>query len=811
MTRIHPYFQQLAPGPPSPSRRLLGRRAGFRLWAAILTLLSGAASFAQDSTVASPTQAEGPAALTESPKQAGADAAGDYTEEIVVTARRREENLQQIPVSATAFTQSTLDERSATRLPDLAGSTPNLVLTSGSFGADASDAVVFIRGVGQGDTAIYSDPGVGIYLDGVYLARAQGALLDLVNLDRVEILRGPQGTLFGRNTTGGAIQLITRRPSRQFEKRLSLTGGARHQLDGNLAVEGPLGQDLFGALALYSANSDGFTRSLATGQEFDDKSRDLVRASLEYAPEQGLEAYLTADYLQEDGRGGNQSLRALSRTPLLLFYNQVLSEQGFTPYDGAFVVNDPRTSFAATSKGVDPYLEGRVYGLTLDLGYRSGALWWRSLTGYRQVDYDAYTDADASPVPVSEGKFVERQSQLSEELQLQGSGESLDWLIGAIYFEERPQEDNREVTLGNLFEALELAPGPKYLIPGTPIPVGGRGNPFNLLFFQGDGLVRNLRLTSKSWAIFSESTRRITDRLSLTLGARYTEDRKKFTYLSHNGFGAVAADLANQGSWSDWSGRLSLAWQARPELLIYGNLARGFKSGGFNGRPQSRGVLDPFDPEYVISFELGLKADLLDRRLRLNAAAFTSNYDDIHFGASLQGAGGQPVFITQNAGDAEIRGFEVEAELHPGSAWMLSGTAAYLDTELVRVDPRVPPGIGRGNRLSNSPEWAASAGLQRSTVVGQNAALIARADWTWSGRYFNDLANAASIAQESFGLLGARCTYGPYSGRWEISLFGTNLTDENYLRSGFVATAFGPSLVIAGRPREWGLTTTWRF
>jgi iron complex outermembrane receptor protein len=790
-----------------------------RIWFSRVFALAGLIFFAP-ALVAQETPA---APADEAPEAAAPDDQNLYTEEIVVTARRREENLQQIPVSATAFTASNLEERSATRLHDLQGSTPNLDLTSGTFAGDTSDAVVFLRGVGQGDTAVFADPGVAIYLDGIYLARAQGSLLDLVNLERVEVLRGPQGTLFGKNTTGGAIQLITRRPQRELAARLALTAGSYDTLDGQLSVDGPLAENVFGSLALYSANSDGWSRSLSTGQKFHDDGRNFLRAGLEYAPEDGIQAYFTADYLKEKGAGGNQALVALVNTPFLAFYNQARIGAGFAPYSTAFLVDDPHDSYGAGTYIGRSFLEGEVFGVALDLSSQGDDLLWRSLTGYREIDYESANDPDGSPIPLSEGLFHERQHQISQELQLHGTGGKADWLVGAIYFDERPREDNTEYVLGGLFEALELAPGPIYSFPGVPgflcnpgppppgVPCfGGAGNPLNFAFFLGQGRDFEIDIENESWALYGESTWRVGEKLSLTLGGRFTEDRKKIDYLSRNGFGMVDSDLHNAKTWSDWSGRLSLAWQARPELLLYGNLSRGFKSGGFNGRPQSRTVLDPFDPEIVVSVEVGAKADLLDRRLRLNAALFANDYNDIHFAASLQGAAGEPVFVTQNAGDAEIRGFELEAELHPAAYWVVSATAAWLDTELIEVDPRLPAGIDPGNRLPHAPESSFSFGLQKSAVIGK-ASLIARADWSYTSSYFNDIVNTETIGQDAYDLLAARLTYAPDAGRWEVSLYGTNLTDETYYASGFIAGAFGPSLVVAGKPREWGVQTTWRF
>lgn len=747
-----------------------------------------------------------------------------FTEEILVTARRKAENLQKVPVSVTAFSQSTLEQRSATRLTDLAEMTPNLTIGVGSFGNDTSEAAVFIRGVGQGDTASFSDPGVGIYIDGIYLSRAQGAILDLVDLERVEVLRGPQGTLFGKNTSGGAIQLITRRPARDFKANLGLTVGNYSRLNGNVSVDGALGESLFGSLSFHTANSDGWSKSLSSGQEFHDDGRNLLRGSLEWAPQTGLQAYFTTDWLSEDGAGGNQGMVAFDAVPLINFYNGVLGDQGFTTYDETFISGNLFETFAGTTIFGPSKVDGEIFGATLDLSIAKGDLIFRSLTGYRETDYEAIGDGDGSPVRLAEVSSHEQHDQISQEFQLQGTTDTTDWTLGAIYFQEEPQVDDLQYVLGGLFEALELAPGPIYAPPGVPnflcnpgppppgLPCfGGAGNPLNFAFFIGDGLVFDLDLENESWAVFGESTWRLNDRLSFTLGGRWTEDDKSFHFLRYNGFGIVDADLLAEDSWSDWSGRASVSYQANDDVLLYGTLSRGFKSGGFNGRPQDRGVLDAFDPEVVESLEIGLKSDLLDRKLRLNVAAFASDYTDIHFGASLSSPSGQPVFVTQNAGEAEIRGFEIEAELHPALGWVIASTVGYLDTELVEVDPSVPAGIDPGNTLPRSPELAASLGIQKSVVIGGDSSLIARVDYTWSDDVYNDLANTPAIRQDAYGLLSARITYGPFTDRWELSLFGTNLTDEEYFASGFIATAFGPSLFVAAPPRQYGGGITFRF
>ncbi len=321
---------------------------------------------------------EPPAAPAENPAEAAEEPVRDdseYTEEIVVTARRREENLQQIPVSATAFTQSNLEERSATRLYDLAGTTPNLDITSGTFAGDTSDAGGFPARRRPGRHRGVHRSRVGIYLDGIYLARAQGSLLDLVDLERVEILRGPQGTLFGKNTTGGAIQLITRRPRpRAWPAGFALTAGNHSTIDGQLSVDGPLAAEgsLAGSLAVYSANSDGWSRSLASGQKFHDDGRDLVRAGLECAPPEGGPLGLFHRRLPAAKKAPAATRRwsRWSTRPSSRSTTRCWATRASRPTSSAYVVDDPRTSWGAGSSIGKSFLEGEVFGLSLDLTHQ---------------------------------------------------------------------------------------------------------------------------------------------------------------------------------------------------------------------------------------------------------------------------------------------------------------------------------------------------------------------------------------------------------------------------------------------------------
>ena len=747
-----------------------------------------------------------------------------FEEEVEVTARRRKENIQEIPLSITAFDDQALKERSIRDLSDLSELTANMDFSiTGGFGDQTSDAVVVIRGVGQIDTALFSDSGVGIYVDGVYVSRAQGGVLDLLEVDRVEVLRGPQGTLYGKNTNGGAIQVITKKPGSQSKTRIGLTTGRFNRMDGRLSADLPVSSSLSSSIALMSTNRDGWSRSVLTGQDFYDDNRDLGRFALGWRPSNSFSAHFTGDYTRERESGGSQLLIAARETSLLTFYNQVLTDQGLTPYTQELWGS---VDFSRSFSPLIGFMDRDTWGTHLDLQWSFGDLSLNSISAYRAFEIESLSDGDGSPNLVADRALEQEHYQLSQELQLSGSNPDSGhhWVIGLLYFSERPQEVNRQRLLADLFPALEAAPGPIYAPPGAsnflcnpgpPPPMfpcfGGSGNLSNFAFFSGPGAQEHIDLKTDSWAIFGEGTLALSDRLSLTLGARWTEDDKEFEYLAFSGLGVQTSDLFNQDSWSDWSGRASLSFQARPNLNLFSTLSRGFKSGGFNGRPQQRQALDPFDPETVLSWELGIKSDWLSRRLRLNGTAFFSDYENIHFAASVE-VGGMPVFITQNAGDAEIFGFELELQAYPTPTVQITASVGHLDSEIVTLDPRVPPdSVSLGNVLPKAPAWTFALGVQNSRELANRAVLISRLDYTSREKTYPDFANTEAVAQPHYGLLNARLAYAPPSNRWDVAVFGTNLTNEQYLEAGFSTGAFGLDLGIPGRPREWGIEATFNF
>jgi iron complex outermembrane receptor protein len=330
------------------------------------------------------------------------------------------------------------------------------------------------------------------------------------------------------------------------------------------------------------------------------------------------------------------------------------------------------------------------------------------------------------------------------------------------------------------------------------------------MFYEGDGDHQIIDLETTSYAIFGEATLDVTEKLSATAGLRYTYEEKKFDYFMRYAHGIPDAVIYNEDGWDDISPRLSLAYQATEDLLLYTSAARGFKSGGFNGRPQQRGVLDPYDPETLWAYEVGFKADRANSRLRLNGAFFYYDYTDIQFSAGLADDDGRAVFVLQNAGKARAWGGELEMTARPGPGWLWTASLGYIDNEYTELDDVEPNGVTLDSKFPKTPKWSLTLSPQYSFSVGAGR-IILRADYSYRSKVFNDISNSPLVTQEAYGLLGSRLVFVPSSESWELALFGTNLTNEEYLVHGIFIPSLGPAIGVGGRPREWGLTTKLRF
>lgn len=749
-------------------------------------------------------------------------------EEITVTARKREESLQSTPISIAAYTAEAIEERSMRDLSDVADFTTNVDFTTTSvLGGSTNQATVYIRGIGQIAVNLWADPGVGIYLDGVYMARAQGAVMELVDVERVEVLRGPQGTLFGKNTIGGALSLITKKPDANFRGHVGATGGSFDRTDASFHVGGALAERLFATLSLATTHADGVTRSLWTREAYNDDNTSSGRGALRWQPSHRLTLDATVDSTRQRERAADTTLLAVTPTPILTFYNNVTGTVGFPLYDERWITGSLRESYSSDKNFADADISGTSVDIFRLLG-TDGSV--RSISAYRQLDASESNDLDGTPIVLATLPTDTFQKQWSEEVQVSGvtGGDRLTWLVGGIYFEEKAHQESRGQLLGGLYEALESAPGPIFAPPGfshldflcnpgPPPPgfpcFGGAGNPLNLGFRDDPDQVTISKPHTTSYAVFGEATLAATDRLSVTVGLRFNSEDKEYLFRDLPGPTGISApvEVSNQDRWETITPRVNLAFQARRNLLLYASAANGFKSGGFNGLfGDGSTFLEPFEPERVWTYELGFKGDSLSNRLRWNGAFFLNDYTDLQMTASSVDAAGNPVFVVQNAGKADIRGLELEIQAQASRAFRIDLGVGYLDSRYTELDASVTV-ISTEGKIPKTPEWNVVLSPEYTFHMKGGGSLLLRADYSYKSKVYNDIANSETVAQAPYSLINARASWILAAGDWELFAYGTNLTDKEYLEHGVFPAAFGPSVGVSGRPREWGAGVRYRF
>jgi len=760
---------------------------------------------------------------------AGSPASAAELEEVMVTAQRREQSLQDIPVSVTAYTQQALDERLMIGMADVARFTPNVEINNGRADGGGSNAAIFIRGVGQFDFIFPTDPGVGVYLDGVYMGRTLGGMMDLADLERVEVLRGPQGTLYGKNTIAGAVNLITTRPDGDFGGLVRVTGGEDSRLDAELTLDFPVVKDrLNGKLALVTRSRDGTGQSVLDGRDFDDIDRQAARAVFDWIPSDAVSVLFTADYSTWDQNGSMAVLTDVypSSNGFREFFNAVaapylaaqMSLPAGTVFDDRFVSGD----FTHTYATGPVHDDGDVWGMSATVDWKlAGKTRFKSITSWREMDLDFGSDLDNTPFDFAQTNQQQHQEQFAQEFQFAGlaMNDRLDWLTGLYYFGERG-DDSNVVHFGHgMLDALEAFPGPFVPLgpypcpqpPGSPAPcLGGAGNPANLLL--DTDLLPSTRIDTESYSIFAHGIFSINDRWSLSAGARYThEDKKWFVVEVRPVSGVYVVPPTNlQENWDAFTPKLGLEYRVNPDVMLYGQVSQGFKSGGWNPRVFDASLMDSYDPEELTSYEVGFKSRWFDHRLTLNGAAFFYDYEDLQLSSFQPGSDPTVVILTvDNAGQVEIKGFELEIAARPMSGLDVELGVGYQTNEYTELDESVPWSID--DALPDAPEWTVHTGIQYQLPLGANGHLIPRLDGFYRSRTEKDTFNSADISQEGVTLLNVQLAYESADERWRITAFGTNITDEEYITRGLHFTDFGFTTVYPARGREWGASASYRF
>lgn len=710
-------------------------------------------------------------------------------EEIIVSARRRDESIQRVPVAVSAFSGIELAEQSLTNTMEIGELIPNVMTAFASGGGGAgSGSNIYIRGIGQQDFQNTVDPGVGMYIDGVYHARIIGGVKDLLDVSRLEVLKGPQGTLFGKNTVGGVINIVSVLPQDDTSGKFEITAGRFNRLDGRASANFPLiDNELFARVSVSSKFSDGPGRRIdfETGEtlaRLGDENSISGRAQLRWVASEDIEINLSADVTRERENAIPMSVITVNEaSPIVGLWNATIGAA--TPYGNSAVTGHPYDIYGNGPN--DNNLD--AWGVSGTVDWKIGDnLNLKSITAYRDVKTIFNVDTDATYFDYANTAHDTKHWQFSQEFQLSGAAvdDRLDWLVGFFYLREDVDD--------GIFT---------YALPGI-----------EAILSREVSIEWNVTQKTDAYAGFAHGSFNITDELSVSAGIRYSWEKKDFTTVGITpvlNF-PVVPFTADQESWGEWTPKGSIEYQWTPDVMTYVSVSRGFKSGGFNGRPGDVSGVVPFNPETLMAYEAGLKSQWLDRRLRLNVAGYYYDYKDIQLNTVTAAPGGGVLTIVQNAGEATVKGFEAELTARPVEGLTLTGGIGYTDFEFDSLAPDVV-GITLDTVPARTPKWSGNLGIRYETPVSDAANLILRGDMSYKGSHFQDNINSPQLEQDSFALLNARVTYEHESG-WAFSVFGTNLTDKRYMQSGQSAfTSIGFVVATFGMPREWGVSLSKEF
>lgn len=705
-------------------------------------------------------------------------------EEVIVTAERRSESLQDVPMSVTVFGGDQISDAGISSLNDIALQTPNLNLTTFNI----AEPQIYLRGIGSTNDSAASDPAVAVFVDEVYLGRPGGASTDLYDLERIEVLRGPQGTLYGKNVAGGAINIFSKKPQQEFEARAGVTLGNESLVKLNAYINGPLSDKLAGKFTVSSHDHDGYAKNITTGQDLEDVDSINSRGQLLFTPSDRIDILLGVDYNDIDSNGENrfvtdiytEAFSALASVPLF-------RDIGAASLAGL----DERES----SHDVRQYSEKELFGflarvdVELDWGvftsisaYReSEASWLQSLTPVQGEPPLADPERVPGLSEVIDGAN-EDADQFSQEFRLSAEGDRLKWVLGLYYIKENVERDETFWT---------------YWAPITPL---AGLSPGDVSFFQD--------ATTTSYAAFGQTTWNATDALAFTLGARYTRDEKEIEASATNNLDTPIGGIPLVGpgydgakgddAWEDTILRGSIDWRVTDDKLLYITYSEGFKSGIFVSTARTaEAATSPIDPEQATNIEVGAKTQWLDNRLRLNIAYFELDYDDLQV-FFLQ----NNILNTANA-NAEVSGLELDFAAAITDNFMLTGSYAIMDGEYTEYV--TPTENFTDNDLPRAPEdtWTVTGTYTVPFDSGATLDLVATVSHT--GKYFMEASNDPRSKQDPYEVWDASANYTSADGAWTLSIWGKNLDDELYAAHQILGTLGGVTNIWAP-PRTYGVS-----
>ena len=725
-------------------------------------------------------------------------AGGATLDDVIVTARLREENLQQVPISISALGGAALESRDIDDTLELSAVVPNVQIKQNQSGANFSN--IRVRGI----------PGVAVYDDGVAYTNIAGQLIDFVDVARVEILEGPQGTLFGKNAIGGAIQYITNPPSAEFGGSSKLTFGAFDRVDASAVLNLPWSETLLFKVVGASLNSGGYVRNIDTGEYEGAARRKTGRLDMLWTPHPGFSARVRFGYSAEN----------TNQPPFVnLANNRVCAGDAIPPgYSGK--VPGPLCVLSMIGLDVNPGLDFGAQGrweVAADtsgpMGYyfssynHSADLRWtlsdhaslRSITGYRDIDWAQLSDNDGTPLVLVTNTDAGVAREFTQELQLAYDDARLSGTTGLYWY----RNSTTKASISWNYSDLLTPP-----LAAESAALGGRS----------PGLNESESYTDiTGWALFSEWTAKLGPKLSATAGGRFnSEHNTTLVYppppvslaccelLANLTPGGPALFPPRSATFDQFTPRLSLQYAWTPGVSTYATYSKGFNAGGFNlvgGAPL------PYQPETLTNYEIGLKSDLLDRRLRFNAAAFYGRYDRVQVTVVMP-VGQTVVQATGNAGAGRVEGLEFQGTWLATDQLTFDLAAGWLDARYTSVGSATDLTVGTA--FPFSPEYDYNAGAQYAWHFNGDV-LSLRGDYTWVDHTETNIDPLFAIRLDGYGLLNARLAFQRAGARWNVAVAGTNLTNRFYLIHGLNITQEGWALGGAGRPREWGITFNANF
>jgi len=703
---------------------------------------------------------------------------------IQVTAQFRAQNVQETPLAISAINAEMMQARSQSSVLDIASTIPNVMIKpmSDTFG---NGAAISIRGVGQYDGSFALEPGVGVYIDDVYHPTLIGSVFDLLDLERIEILRGPQGTLTGKNSIGGAVKLYSHLPDDDVSGMLEVTSGSFNRRDlrvtGNFILADNI---LFLRLSGVSRKRDGYLARLDYGCLYPESGIQRIsargdcslgseggehyqglRAALRWIPSNTFEMHLIGDLSDLD--------------------NEPPASEHLAGVDARFIPDQRYVDYSTYSgNGWDLVPRSRVEsrGVSLKLAWQTGSQHTlTSLSAYREYEGGWGEDVDGSPLAWHTMQWQVWNHTFSQELRFNGSmfGERLDYTLGSYFF----------TSSSNLEGIVDI--------------------PF-LFAFQDDPV------TSSSKSVFVHTSYDMTERWNLSAGARFTDESKRYTFTRLDPVTRMRLnDIDGQtgyyhGNRVDW--RLAASWQPTSGGMLYTSLATGFKGGGINPRPFVPEQVVPFQPEILTAWEVGFKTELFDHRLRINTAVFLHKYDDILI-TITNGYAGFPVSaVPVNAGEADVRGAEIELTAWPIEGLLIDASYGWLDFEYTRLSP---------DALASQMEYwmvmpylsghKASLGIQY-TMRSSSGNLLPRLDANWHSDFFSTATNSEESRVKGQIIANARISWQPNMTNWEFSAGVTNLFDSYYHHNKLDVVNFSGIITAnPGRPREWFFSIKYLF